>query len=222
MKKSAFLLIVLFLFSTISQAQLLSERTKGLVIIGGEMFTDFNTGKHYDNFKLRSINQGVSVYSMFNFPINKSPHTASVGFGFTSHNYYMKSAYLLTPYNDVAQFADVIYDYKRSKINVNYIDIPIEVSFKIVDKFKISAGFKFGILTSGKSKYIGELYNDDKEYHVKMCKINNLEKYVYSLTFRFAYRSVYLFGAYQFSDTFRNGKGPEISPISIGIGVRPY
>ena len=56
MKKSAFLLIVLFLFSTISQAQLLSERTKGLVIIGGEMFTDLGAD-YYNQFnRERKVN----------------------------------------------------------------------------------------------------------------------------------------------------------------------
>lgn len=222
MKRKTFLFFVLFLSSMFAQAQLISERTDGLVSIGFEMFTDFNTGEKYDNFKLRSINQGVSAYTMFNFPIAETKHIASVGLGFTSHNFYMKGTYLKTPYNDVAEFANVIYDYKRSKINTNYIDIPVEVSFRIKDKFKISAGFKFGILTSGKSKYVGELYDDDKMYRVKLNRINNLEKYVYSATLRVAYRSVYIFGAYQFSDTYKNGTGPEIKPLSIGIGVRPF
>ena len=66
MKKTVFLIISLFLFTSLTQAQLLSERTNGLVAIGGELFTDFNTGASYDNFKMRDINQGFSAYSMFN------------------------------------------------------------------------------------------------------------------------------------------------------------
>ena len=77
-------------------------------------------------------------------------------------------------------------------------------------------------MTTGKSKFVGELYNDDKTYRVKYGRINNLEKYVYSVTLRVAYKSVHIFGAYQFSDTFKNGLGPEIKPLSIGIGVRPF
>lgn len=222
MKKTTFLIIALFLFTSLTHAQLLSERTNGKVIIGGELFTDFNTGASYENFKMRDINQGFSAYSMFNFQINKSPHFASIGVGFTSHNFYMKGTYLARPYYDVTTFADVPHDYQRSKVNVNYVDIPIEMSFRIKDKFKISAGFKFGILTTGKSKFVGELYNDDKTYRVKYCRINNLEKYVYSVMMRVAYRSVYVFGSYQFGDTFKNGTGPQIKPLSIGIGVRPF
>lgn len=222
MKKTSFLIIALFLFASLTQAQLLSERTNGKVIIGGELFTDFNTGATYDNFKMRDINQGFSAYSMFNFQINKSPHFASIGVGFTSHNFYMKGAYLAEPYSNVATFEDVPYDYKRSKINVTYVDIPIEMSFRIKDKFKISTGFKFGILTTGKTKFVGEPYNDDKTYRIKYGRINNLEKYVYSVTMRLAYKSVYIFGSYQFGDTFKNGTGPQIRPLSVGIGVRPF
>ena len=105
---------------------------------------------------------------------------------------------------------------------MNYVDIPIEMNFRIKNMFKITAGFKFGILTTGKSKYVGKLYNDAKTYRVKYCRINNLEKYVYSLTLKVAYRSVYVFGTYQFTDTFKNGLGPQIRPLSIGIGVRPF
>ena len=222
MKKTSLLFILLFFITSFSQAQLLSERTNGKVIIGADLFTDFNTGAAYENFDMRGINQGVSVYTMFNFKFDNTPHFASIGVGYTGHNFYMKDAYLSRPYYDVTEFAQVPHEYKRSKINTNYVDIPMEFSFVIKDQFKISAGFKFGILTTGKSKYVGELYNDAKTYRVKYCRINNLEKYVYSVTFRFAYRSFHFFAAYQFSDTFKNGTGPEIKPISIGIGVRPF
>lgn len=222
MKKTSLLFVLLFLFTILSQAQLISERTAGKVIIGADLFTDISTGKQYDNFDLRAINQGVSVYSMFNFNFENTPHSASIGVGYTGHNFYMKGTYLARPYYDVTEFVNVPHDYKRSKINTNYIDIPVEVSFRFADKFKITAGFKFGILASGKTKYVGELYNDDQTYRVKYLKIDNLEKYVYSVTLRAAYRSVHVFMSYQFSDTFKTGLGPSIKPISVGIGVRPF
>ena len=222
MKKTSLLFVLLFLFASLSQAQLISERTQGKVIIGADIFTDFSTGKKYDNFDLRGINQGVSVYSMFNFKFENTPHSASVGVGYTGHNYYMKGTYIRKPYHEVTEFVNVPHDYKISKINVNYIDIPIEASFRFMDKFKLTAGFKFGIFTGGKSKYVGELYDDDKTYRLKANRINNLEKYVYSVTLRAAYRSVHVFMSYQFSDTFKSGLGPSIKPFSIGIGVRPF
>lgn len=222
MKKTSLLLVFVFFIASLTQAQTLSERTDNKVIIGADIFTDFNTGAAYENFDLRDINQGVSVYTMFNFKSEKSSVFPSIGVGYTGHNFYMKDAYLRRPYYDVTEFVDVPHEYKISKINTNYIDIPIEVNFTIKNQFKISAGFKFGILTGGKSKFVGELYNDAKTYRLKANRIYNLEKYVYSLTLRVAYRSIHFFAAYQFSDTFKNGFGPEIKPLSIGIGVRPF
>ena len=61
MKKTSLLFILLFLLTSLSNAQVLSERTDGKVIIGADLFTDFNTGAAYENFDLRGINQGVSV-----------------------------------------------------------------------------------------------------------------------------------------------------------------
>lgn len=222
MKKTSLLFVLLFVFVSLTKAQLISERTDGKVIIGADLFTDLSTGKQYDNFDLRGINQGVSVYSMFNFKFEKTPHYASVGVGYTGHNYYMKGTYLAKPYEEVTEFVNVPYEYKRSKINVNYVDIPVEFSLVFKDQFKITAGFKFGILATGKSKYVGELLNDEQVYRLKASRINNLEKYVYSVTLRVAYKSFHLFAAYQFSDTFKNGAGPSIRPISLGIGVRPF
>lgn len=222
MKKTSLLLVLLFFFASFSQSQSISERTDGLVIIGADLFTDFNTGESYDNFNLRAINQGVSVYTMFNFKFDNTPHFASIGVGYTGHNFYMKDAYLRRPYHDVTEFVTVPHEYQRSKINTNYIDIPLEASFVFADKFKVSAGFKFGILLGGKSKFVGELYNDDKTYRLKANRINNLEKYVYSLTLRGAYKDVYMMISYQFSNTFKSGFGPEIKPLSIGVGVRPF
>ena len=83
MKKTSLLLILLFVFASLSHAQLISERTDGKVVIGADVFTDISTGKAYENFSLRDINQGVSVYSMFNFKFEKTPHYASVGVGYT-------------------------------------------------------------------------------------------------------------------------------------------
>ncbi len=222
MKKTSLLLVLLFFVVSLSKAQTISERTENKVIIGADIFTDFATGAAYENFSLRGINQGVSVYTMFNFLSDKSPVFASIGVGYTGHNFYLKDSYIRKPYHEVTEFVDVPFEYKISKVNTNYVDIPIEVSVKIKNQFKVSAGFKFGILTGGKSKFVGELYSDEQTYRLKANRIDNLEKYVYSLTLRVAYKSVHLYASYQFSDTFKNGLGPEIKPLSIGIGVRPF
>lgn len=226
MKKIIILISALFFLNTVSKAQslkaqLLYEKTKERLSIGADLFTDLSTGKAYDNFKLRTINQGIDVYAIYNFPIAKSKHTVSLGVGFTAHNFFLKGYRLDEPYNDITAFTNVN-NCKRSKINVNYIDIPLEVNFRIKNMFKISLGFKYSILTTGKSKYVGKIDDTGKTYRIKYSRINNLEKYVYSGTLRVAYKEYNIFIAYQFSNTFTDGSGPNIMPLSIGIGVKPF
>lgn len=159
MRKSFLILSILMLLSFMANAQLIKDRTNGLITIGFDLYTDINTGNKYENFDLRAINQGFGTYITYNLPMGESKHTVSLGAGFSCHNYYMKNAWLSEPYNSTITFKpdEAV---KRSKINVNYFDIPIELNFRIADKFKISFGAKGSFLLSSKSKVIGDVYDD--------------------------------------------------------------
>ena len=227
MKKHFFLLAALLMISFMANAQLIKDRTNGKITVGADLYTDINTGSSYENFNLRAINQGFDAYITYNFPMGESKHTASLGFGVTSHNYYIKDAWLSEPYAEIIEFTPIS-SYTKSKINFNYFDIPLEVNFRIADKFKISAGVKVGFLMGCKSKCIGKINENDAvnpdtyNWTVKYRDINSVASIVYSATFRFAYRAANLFIGYQFNSPFKSGKGPEILPFSIGIGVRAY
>lgn len=207
--------------SFVADAQLIKDRTNGKITVGFDLYSDINTGGKYENFKLRAINQGFGAYITYNFPMGDSKNTTSLGLGFSSHNYYMKNAWLAQPYAEVIEFEEIT-DYDKSKINFNYFDIPLEVNFRIADKFKISIGAKVSFLMSSKSKCIGNIYDDGHNWEVKYESINSVESIVYSATARVGYRCVNLFVGYQFNNTFKEGKGPEIMPFSIGIGIRAY
>ena len=173
MKKHFFLLAALLMISFMANAQLIKDRTNGKITVGADLYTDINTGSSYENFNLRAINQGFDAYITYNFPMGESKHTASLGFGVTSHNYYIKDAWLSEPYAEIIEFTPIS-SYTKSKINFNYFDIPLEVNFRIADKFKISAGVKVGFLMGCKSKCIGkinekEILTDAVDYIKEEC-----------------------------------------------------
>ena len=221
MKKKLFILPALLLITMMANAQLIKDRTNGKITVGFDLYTDMNTGADYENFKLRAINQGFGAYITYNFPMGESKHTVSLGAGITFHNYYMKNAWLSEPYNHVITFKEDA-NVKKSKININYFDIPMEVNFRIVDKFKISFGAKVSFLMSSKSKVIGYVMGDGHKWEIKYNEINALESIVYSAFARVGYRCVNLFVGYQFNNSFKQDRGPEILPFSIGIGIRAY
>lgn len=220
MRKSILILTTLMLFSFVGKAQLIKDRTNGKFTVGFDLFTDINMGSKYENFNLRSINQGFGTYLTYNFPMGESKHTVSLGAGVSCHNYYMKNAWLADPNAHSITFTEA--SVNRSKVNFNYMDIPMELNFRIADKFKISFGAKVSFLMSVTSRVIGNVGADEQKMDIKYRNVNAAESLVYSAFFRAGYRCVNLYLGYQFTDSFKKDRGPEILPFSIGIGIRAY
>lgn len=220
MRKRLLMLTAMLLVSFLANAQLIKDRTNGKLTMGFDLFSDVNTGAKYENFKNRTINQGFGTYLTYNFPMGESKHTVSLGIGVSSHNYFIKKAWLADPYAHEITFTEC--NVKKSKINVNYFDIPMEVNFRIVDKFKISFGAKVSFLVSSRAKVRGYVFGDGHLWEVKYGSINALENVVYSTFARVGYRCVNLYIGYQLTNTFKKDRGPEILPFSIGVGIRAY
>ncbi len=220
MRKSFLLLLVMMLMSFVAKAQLIKDRTNGLITLGFDVYTDINTGSKYENFDLRAINQGFGTYLTYNLPMGESKHTVSLGVGYSCHNYYMKNAWLAEPYAHTITFVEA--ETKKSKVSFNYMDIPLELNFRIADKFKISFGAKVSFMMIVNSKAVGYMYGDGHKWEIKYRDVNAAQSIVYSAFARVGYRCVNLFVGYQFNNSFKEGRGPEILPFSIGIGIRAY
>ena len=213
-------LTAIMLLSFMANAQLIKDRTNGKVTMGFDLYTDINIGSKYENFNLRTINQGIGTYLVYNFPMGESKHTVSLGLGYSCHNYYMKKAWLAEPYNHEITFVEA--ETKKSKVAFNYMDIPMELNFRIADKFKISFGVKVSFLINAKSKVEGYVFGDGHDWEIRYNYVNAAESIVYSSFARIGYRCVNLYVGYQFNSSFKQDRGPEILPLSIGIAIRPY
>ena len=231
MKKVLFTLIALVVSAT-SFAQLIADKTDKKVTLGFDLFSDLQL-KPSDNWDARGFNQGVSWAITYNFPLGESTkHTVSIGAGMTHHNYFSYSR-IINPYsNDTlhyVQYHDVD-NFKRFKVNANYVDIPLELRFRIKDQVKIGMGFKLGILAMAKTKYVGP---DDENgiltdgngviVHNKNTYIKNMERYTYSATLRVGWRWVSAFAAYQLNPVFEVGhEAPVFYPLSVGVSFAPF
>ena len=234
--KKVFLTLIALVFSTASFAQLIANKTDNKVTLGFDLFSDFQFAKaNNSKWDARGFNQGVSLALTYNFPLGESSkHTVAVGVGMSSHNYYSYNR-LINPYtNDTMLFSDSYRGeegFKRAKINPTYIEVPLELRFRIKDQVKIGVGFKFGVMVAAKSKYVGPDYNDSEflsdgsgsTIHEKYLYINNLERYAYSATLRVGWRWVSAFVAYQISPVFGVGhEAPVIHPLSVGLSFAPF
>ena len=231
MKKVLFTLIALVISAT-SFAQLIANKTDKRFTLGFDLFSDFQLAPS-DNWDPRGFNQGVSLALTYNFPLGESSkHTVSIGAGMTSHNYFSYSR-ILNPYtNEEFEYQDYrkIENFKRYKVNPTYIDIPLELRFRIKDQVKIGVGFKVGINVATKTKFVGP---DNEEgtltngsgalVHEKQCYIKNVERMAYSATLRVGWKWVSAFAAFQINPVFTVGhNAPEFFPLSVGLSFAPF
>ncbi len=218
-----FLLMFVMLFSSMGFSQVISESAKRKVTVGVDVFTDIWQNKP-DNMYIRTINQGANVFAMYNFQLANGPSNFGIGLGISNHNLYSDSridnikadTIVFTPIPD--ELAP-----KRTKINLTYIDIPMELKIRFKNEMKLGVGFKIGYLINSKEKYIGDMSTaQQNRVTIKQKSISELQTYSYGFTLRFGYKSVNLFGYYQISQIFNRDRGPELYPISVGITLTPF
>lgn len=219
MKKAA-LLFVLALFASSLSAQIITDKTSKAFSVGFDLYTDILTKTPAD-YTPRTINQGFNVFMTYNFALGKSPHTFSIGTGIRSQNFYSNTK--IDDLNaDTIRFSPITNNYKRSKINLVYLDFPAEFRFRFNSNWKVGVGFKLGIAIDSKIKYVGDISPIGPRVHHKSKKINSLERYTYGPTFRLGYKWFNVFAYYQPSRVFNNDLGPEFYPLSVGFTLTPF
>lgn len=91
----------------------------------------------------------------------------------------------------------------KSKINVNYFDIPIEFRFRTKPSkksFRLAVGGKVGVLIDAKTKVNYELGSDN--YKFKLKSTYGYQDFRYGLHARLGFGSLNLFAYYALSDLF--------------------
>ncbi|HMV15526.1 MAG TPA: porin family protein [Chitinophagales bacterium] len=186
-----------------------------------------------NDFKLGAFNRGINVYFMYDILLGKKtkPRHFSIapGIGVGSENYYFKNYKLTWHYDTLTRFqafGDSISS-KKSKLNMTYIDVPIEFRYrskphaKTGMSWKIAVGFKLGFLVGSKWKYKGEdpnVPNNGETVTIKDMKVANMSKFRYGPTLRAGYGPLSLFAYYSIGSAFTT-KGPKMNPIVFGISI---
>lgn len=185
-----------------------------------------------NDFKLGGFNRGINVYFMYDVVLDKKkkyPHfSIAPGIGVGSENYYFKSFGMKWRNDSVTsfyRFGDSISS-KNSKLNMTYIDIPIEFRFRSTPNkktgmsWKLAIGFKMGFLVGSKWKYKGEeLNNSGNNVKIKDIGVGNMSKFRYGPTIRGGYGPLSLFCYYSLGSAFNTGKGPKMNPIVFGLSI---
>lgn len=200
-----------------------------------DLFTDIWKGGN-DTISPGKINPGISFFITIDNPLGekKTPWSYSYGLGLTSQNFYndnfigyrknasgvFETYYYKIPVMTTDKLATVTY--KKNKQVFTYLDAPIEFRYH-KGAFRAAAGMKFGLLLGAHMKYKGDDVNDKLGFiKLKEATTRNMDGTRYGATFSIGYGILLFNGYYQLSKVYKDGLGPDIYPISIGISLRPF
>ncbi len=182
-----------------------------------------------DTIKTTGFPRSVNVYLMMDFPFKTNPRwSAAIGAGIATDNmYFDKMNVGIKDRTNTLQFTnlkDTNY-FKKYKLATAYLEAPVELRFNSNPNdpkraIKFAVGAKVGMLLAAhvKGKELvnrgGTTVNDYKmkEYSKEFFNKNRL-----SATARIGYSSFSLFGSYAITPLFKEGLGPNVRPVTIGL-----
>lgn len=182
-----------------------------------------------DSIKTGGFPRSVNVYLMMDFPFKTNPKwSAAIGAGIGTDNMFFEKMNVGIKENtNTLQFTnlkDTNY-FKKYKLATAYLEAPVELRFSSNPNdsrksVKFAIGAKVGMLLAAhvKGKELvnrgGTTINDYKmkEYSKSFFNKNRL-----AATARLGYSSFSLFGSYAITPLIKEGQGPEIRPVTIGL-----
>jgi len=222
-------MLAFLLINPSAQSQVVNETAKKKVSVGFGIFDDIMVNVP-SGIKTRTINQGVQVFGLYNIAFGKSPFGFAIGLGVSAHNIY--GNFLVNKSGDTTKLVKIpdSVSFKRSKMNIVYLEVPLQFFLKTESKLNVALGFKLGLMIASHTKYVGdggikttffESYSTSR-VRLKSGGIPNLQQFEYGPTFRIGYKWISADCYYMLSTLFTKSRGPEMYPISVGLLLMPF
>lgn len=178
------------------------------------------------------FNRGIGAYINYDFPLagkEDNKFSFAIGIGVSSSNiYFDKMIPTLKTSSESLSFVEKDSTTKNYKLNTAYLEAPLELRFysnpfNRNKGFKIAIGAKIGYNVSTALKYKSEvqLTGTDTRYLMteKEKSMRFTNQWKFAPTFRIGYGNFSVFGSYNVTTLFKEGRGPEITPFQIGLCI---
>jgi len=176
----------------------------------------------YDDVEFMSLNQGKSLEFDFNFyqlniGLMKSYVGLISGMGLSFNDYRFDNPFTLGKGPMMIDAVPLNYDnLSKTKLSVSYLRVPILLEFQIPvnnneGRLYINGGIIGGVKIGSHTKV---KFGDTKDKVHKGFFINSFK---YEATARVGYKGFGLFANYSLNPLFENGKGPKLTPFTVGI-----
>jgi hypothetical protein len=184
-----------------------------------------------DSIKTTGFSRSINVYLMLDFPFKSDPRfSAGIGAGVaTSTTYFDKQLVNIGTGGGTLRFPNVADTnrYKRYKLVTTYLEAPVELRF-VADpsnsnkSFKAALGVKIGTNIGASTKGKTLVNKTGATLNSSTFKEKNRQYFNgtrFSVMGRVGYGSFSLFGQYQVNNLLKDGVGPELRTLSIGLTI---
>ena len=182
-----------------------------------------------DSIKTKGFSRTFNFYLMWDFPFKSSPNlSVALGPGISTDHVFLDkmTAGIKDPTNSIVfdDRSDTTH-FKKYKVATAFLELPIELRyFSNPDEdgksFKVALGLKAGTMLSAwvKGKNL-EDRNDNtlNEYIMKEKSKRFFNTSRFSAMARLGYGHFTLFGTYSFTPLFKEGLGPKMNAMSVGL-----
>ena len=182
-----------------------------------------------DSIKTKGFSRTFNMYLMLDFPFKTNPHwSVALGPGIATDNIFFDEMNV-----DIkGQSENLVFDnrsdtvhFKKYKLATAYLEAPVELRYRFNPNddrksVKIAIGAKIGTLLNAhvKGKEL-QNSNDDaiNDYTLKESSKRYFNKTRLSLMGRIGFGNFTLFTSYAITPVFKEGVGPQVRPLTIGL-----
>jgi hypothetical protein len=182
-----------------------------------------------DSIHTKGLPRTFNMYLMMDFPFKTNPHfSVAIGPGIATDNIFFDKMYVgLKDQTSTLRFQNVAdtNHFKKYKLATAYLEAPVELRYRFNpedDKksVKLAIGVKAGTLLNAhmKGKDLQNKSNGSiNNYTQKELSKRFLNKNRLSLMARVGYGHYSLFASYAVTPVFKEGLGPQVRPLTIGL-----
>ncbi|WP_321288325.1 outer membrane beta-barrel protein [uncultured Sunxiuqinia sp.] len=170
------------------------------------------------------LNQPKSIevninFLEYNIALKENRIGLVTGMGWSMNNYRFDNPLTIEKVNGMIEPKPIDPDgFDKSKLTVSYLTIPLLLEFQVPVNRRSNYLFVQGGVIGGLNIGSHTKYKTD---HTKSKDRGsfNINPFKYSLAGRIGLKDISLFATYSLSTFFKENKGPELFPFSIGIGL---
>ncbi|MBA2746722.1 MAG: outer membrane beta-barrel protein [Flavisolibacter sp.] len=181
-----------------------------------------------DSINTRGASRSFNMYFMFNFPFRTNPQwSVAIGPGLATDHIFFDNTYVgIKDETTTLQFRDVTdtSHFKKYKLATAYLEAPVELRFTLnpekTRSVKIAVGAKVGTLLSAWVKgknLVDRNGNSISEYISKEKSKRFFNTNRLSVMGRIGYGNFSGFVSYAINPLLKEGVGPTLRPLTIGI-----